>query len=196
MYGDSLRFQIDWTLDQVRFRSQVRRMVKLCRDGGKVITLPLFPECGDWAIELLSVILSQVNCDGCDAPCCKFNPQGGNLSLLPSEYQRLKNKYGETHLLNQEDQYYIKMPCGFLRDNRCTIYPDRPLVCVMYPFNPGGTEGLHHRMALSLESRCPEAQRLAKAIYMTSWKIRQIYWSTGAEDFVKVIENRRESAQG
>jgi len=184
---DRLRFEIDWTLGQAQFQAQIKRMIKLAREGGKVLTLPLFPESGNGAIELLTVILSQVKCDDCDALCCKSNPQGSNLGLLPSEYQLLKEKYGATNLLNQDGAFYIKMPCGFLQNNRCTIYPDRPLVCVIYPFNPGGLGGEHHRMAIALEARCPEAQRLAKAIYMMSWRIRQTYWSVGAGDFVKAL---------
>lgn len=188
---DYLQFEIDWTLDQAQFRTRIRKMVKLSTDGGKVLPLPFFPDDGNSAIELLTAILAQVNCDRCNAPCCKFNPQGDDLSLLPSEYQKLKAKYGDEHLRAQGEQYFIKMPCGFLRsDNLCSIYPDRPLVCVLYPLNPGGGEVRTGRTAISLESRCPEARRLTKVIYMMSWRIRQIYFAAGAEDFTRAFAGK------
>jgi len=188
---DSLRFEIEWTLDQVQFRAQIRKMIKAARASGKVLTLPLFPETSDGALELITIITSQIRCEGCDALCCKSNPYGSNLSLLPSEYQRLKEKYGEEHLLAHDGEYWIKMPCGFLQGGQCTIYPDRPLVCILYPFNPGG-EGEHGRMALSLESRCPEARRITRDIYSASWRIRQSYRSLGNEDFVKILAGELE----
>ena len=160
-------------------------MVKASKNGGKVLTLPLFPESGNWAVELLTVILAQVNCDGCEAPCCRYNPQGDDLPLMSPEYQKLKAKYGDEYLRAQGEKYFIKMPCGFLENNRCTIYPDRPLVCVFYPLNPGGTELLSGKEAVSLESRCPEARRLTKAIYMTLWRIKQLYFAAGAKDFAR-----------
>ena len=186
MAQDSMRFEIDWTLDQIQFRAQIRKMIKQARASGKVLTLPLFPESGDGALELITIITSQIRCERCDALCCKSNPHDSDLSLLPSEYQRLKDKYGDAHLLATGGEYWIKMPCGFLQGDRCTIYPDRPLVCFLYPFNPGG-EGEGGRMAIALESRCPEAQRVTKDIYMTSWRLRQSYRSLGNEDFAKVL---------
>jgi len=184
---DSLKFEIDWTLDQVQFRAQIRKMIKLARASGKVLTLPLFPESGDGAIELITIITSQVRCEGCDALCCKSNPHGSNLSLLSSEYQRLKEKHGDAHLQATGEEYWIKMPCGFLQGDRCTIYPDRPLGCILYPFNPGGSEGENGRMAISLESRCPEARRITRDIYMASWRIRQSFMTLGNKDFVTIL---------
>ncbi|MBA7659768.1 hypothetical protein ES703_67760 [subsurface metagenome] len=189
MVQDSMRFEIDWTLDQIQFRAQIRKMIKQARASGKVLTLPLFPESGDGALELITIITSQVRCEGCDALCCKSNPHGSDLSLLPSEHRRLKEKYGDAHLLATGGEYWIKMPCGFLQGDRCTIYPDRPLVCFLYPFNPGG-EGEGGRLAIALESRCPEAQRVTKDIYMTSWRLRQSYRSLGNEDFAKVLAGK------
>ncbi len=191
MVQDSMRFEIDWTLDQVQFRAQIRKMIKQAQASGKVLPLPLFPSTSDGALELITIITSQVRCKGCDALCCKSNPHGSDLSLLPSEYQRLKEKYGDAHLLATGEEYWIKMPCGFLQGNRCTIYPDRPLACFLYPFNPGGESG-DGRMAIALESRCPEAQRITRDIYMTSWRMRQSYRSLGNEDFITILAGELE----
>ncbi|MBA7546420.1 hypothetical protein ES705_38810 [subsurface metagenome] len=191
MVQDSMRFEIDWTLDQVQFRASIRKMIKQARASGKVLTLPLFPLTGDGALELITIITSQVRCGGCDALCCKSNPHGSDLSLLPSEYRRLKEKYGDAHLQATGEEYWIKMPCGFLQGGQCTIYPDRPLACFLYPFNPGG-EGEGGRMAIALESRCPEARRITRDFYMTSWRLRKLYTSLGNEDFVKILAGELE----
>ena len=66
--SEEMEFVIDWTLGQFQFRSQIRKMIKMANENGKVLTLPLFPEPGRWALDLLTLILSQVNCEGCDAP--------------------------------------------------------------------------------------------------------------------------------
>lgn len=188
--SEEMEFVIDWTLDQVQFRSQIRKMIKMASENGKVLTLPLFPEPGRWALELLALILSQVNCEGCDAPCCKSNPNGENINLMPMDYMRIRDLYGDEGFLYIDGQRYLKMPCRFLKGNRCQIYPHRPFVCQVYPFNPGGSEGATtRRFAMSLESRCPEAQRITKAIYMTQWRLRLSYSSLGPEDMA--IINRR-----
>ena len=189
--SEEIEFVIDWTLDQVQFRAQIRKMIKMASENGKVLTLPLFPEPGRWALDLLTLILSQVNCEGCDTPCCKSNPNGENTDLIPADYRRIKELYGDEGILYKDGQHYLKMPCRFLKGNRCQIYPDRPFVCQVYPFNPGGSEGMtNRRFAMSLESRCPEARRITKAIYMTQWRLRQSYWAMGAEDMAAVINGR------
>jgi len=185
--AESLKFEIDWTLGQVPFRVQIRKMIKLARDKGKVLTLPLFPDNGNAAIGFITLILSQVNCDRCDSPCCKSNPQGDDLCLVPSEYDNLKAEYGDKYLRANGEGYFIKMPCGFLGSgNLCTIYPDRPLACVFYPFQPGGSEG-DGREAIALASSCSEARRVTKTIYMTSWRIRQAYSATHPDEFSKAF---------
>jgi len=54
--------------------------------------------------------------------------------------------------------YEMKKPtegkCFFLKNNQCTIYPHRPLICHFYPFElKFDTEKGHHIFSFTLE--CP-----------------------------------------
>ena len=108
------------------------------------------------------------------------------IHLLPPEYRRLAEKYGEQHFVRKGDRADLPMPCPFLKSNHCTIYPDRPLVCVLYPFQPGATNGSGDMM-LALASGCPEGRRIAKVVHMMAWRIRQQFHALGEDNFMKGI---------
>lgn len=83
-------------------------------------------------------------CNGCGL-CCGDTPQKKRrILLLASE---AKNISAKTHLLIENfsievidsDLYVYEMEkpkgrCFFLKDNRCSIYESRPLICRFYPF--------------------------------------------------------------
>ncbi len=181
---DYMQYVIDWTLNQEAFKQQVGDLINRARKGGKVLALPFRAFPGMPMLDLMTSLLAQVNCEGCDAPCCKSNPNGEPISLLPPEYKRLAEKYGQEHFIRQGDRGIVKMPCPFLRNNRCTIYLDRPLVCVLYPFQPGATDG-EGNMMMALAANCPEGRRIAKAAYMMSWRIRQQFNALGESNFMR-----------
>ncbi|GAI58349.1 unnamed protein product, partial [marine sediment metagenome] len=130
MSQDYLQYVIDWTLEQEAFKQQVRDLIHRARKGGNVLALPFQAYPGQSFFDLLVSLLSQVNCEGCDAPCCKSQPEDIPLGLLPPEFNKLASKYGENNFIPDGDSGILPMPCPFLKHNRCTIYPDRPLVCV------------------------------------------------------------------
>ena len=179
-----MKYVIDWTLDQEPFKQQVRDLVNRAREEGKVLALPFRAFPGQSELDLMTSLLAQVNCDGCDAPCCRSNPNGEPITLVPPEYNRLIEKYGEEHFIWNGKLGILKMPCPFLKNNRCTIYSDRPLVCVLYPFQPGATDGKGNMM-VALASGCPEGRRIGKAAYMMSWRIRQQFYALGEENFMR-----------
>jgi len=59
-------------------------------------------------------------CESCKAACCKSLP----INLLHSEYPHYKHKNG---LLDTK-----KGKCVYLKNNKCSIYARRPIVCKMY----------------------------------------------------------------
>jgi len=183
---DYLTYVLDWELNKEAFRHQVRDLIHRARKGGKVLALPMRVFPGQVMIDLMTLLLAQVNCEGCDAPCCKRNPNEEPIQLPPPEYRRLSEKYGDSHFIRKGDWADLPMPCPFLKSNRCTIHPDRPLVCVLYPFQPGATNGAGDMM-LALGSGCPEGRRIAKAVYMMAWQIRQQFRVLGEDNFMKGI---------
>ncbi|GAI93966.1 unnamed protein product [marine sediment metagenome] len=184
-HKDYMQYVIDWTLDQKAFKQQVRDLIYQARKGGKVLALPFQVYPGQSFFDLLVALLSHLNCESCDALCCKSNPEGP-LRLLPPEFKKLASKYGENHFIPDGDSGILPMPCPFLKHNRCIIYPDRPLVCVIYPFQPGANDGAGNQM-MALASSCPDARRITKAAYMMSWRIRQQFYSLGEENFLGIF---------
>jgi len=184
---ESMKYLIDWQLNREAFRHQVRDMIHKAQKNGKVIALPMETSSGMTFLNLMTLILAQVNCDGCDALCCKNYPQNEPIGLLPPEHKCLAEKYGNHHFIIKGEEAFLPLPCPFLKNNRCTIYRERPLVCVLYPFQPGATDGDGRRL-LALGSSCPEARRITKQVYMMSWRIRQQFSLLGEENFMKRIK--------
>jgi Fe-S-cluster containining protein len=167
----SLDWAIDWWLPKDDFRRLISDMIKEAIAGGKVLALPVKILPGEVYGNYLALLLSQVHCGACDAPCCRQNPNGEPTTLLALEYRRLVKKYGAENFILKDGQGFIPMPCPFLKSNRCTIYEDRPLVCVFFPFQPGATNEEGKGM-MALASICPEARRITMNVYMAAWWIR------------------------
>lgn len=78
-------------------------------------------------------ILEKFKCDMC-GKCCNipvniFSEDIEKLSkFLNITIDDFRNKY----MINQ---YYLRMPCPFNKDKKCIVYPVRPDVCTIYPFN-------------------------------------------------------------
>jgi Fe-S-cluster containining protein len=193
MSEESITYVFDWTLEQPAFRKLVREIIRRAEKAGKVLALPMAIRPGQTFLDFLTILLAQVDCDGCDAPCCRHNPEGREFKMLPPEYTRLAAKYGAHNFRQKGDGFIMDMPCPFLRKQSpaplkelCTIYPDRPLACVIYPFQPGATDAEGNHM-LALASSCPEARRIAKQVYMTSWRIRRQYQQLGKDFFLSGV---------
>ncbi len=183
---ERFKYVMNWEVDQKTFKREVRELIGTARKGGKVIPLPMAVYPGQAAVDLLTTLLAHVNCEGCDAPCCKQNPSGEGLTLLPLEYERLRAQYSEQWFKLRGKWAFLDMPCPFLKKNRCTIYLDRPLACVIYPYQPGATDG-EGNMLVALASSCPEARRIARAVYMMSWRIRHKFREVGSADFIRGV---------
>jgi Fe-S-cluster containining protein len=186
-----LIYTLDWTLSHQAFLKLVRTLIHQAEKKHKVLALPMEIEKGQFFIDQLTVLLAQIDCHGCDAHCCRSNPEGKLTQLVPSEYERLSKKYGKENFVLKNGQAFIPMPCPFLRNRvssnnqgYCSIYPDRPMICVLYPFQFGGT-GVKGEVVLSLASSCPPACKLARNIYMSAWQIRHQFRRLGDKEFWK-----------
>jgi len=146
---------------------------------GKVLCLPVMAHTGQAFLDMLTLVLAQVHCSACDAPCCRENPGGEESFLFPLEYEHLSEKYGKEHFLTCDKGAYFLMPCPFLKDGRCAIYEDRPTVCVLYPFQGGAVDSNGNPM-IALSADCPEARRITRNVYTTSWWIRNRFRLSGA----------------
>ena len=92
--------------------------------------------------------LSILYCEDChDAPCCIDNKEIGicfnDIRHLTKELGISQKRFIKDHLKrfvgdNSTEGYVLKYtnPCEFLDENtRCRVYPARPLVCRIFPFD-------------------------------------------------------------
>lgn len=175
MDSESIKFVIDWELEKKEFQEQIREMIKMCVDGHKVISLPITIIPGlDFASEL-SLMLSQLQCQEKHCShCCECSNDGKPICVMPAEFEYLANKYGKDKFITDGTGYALPYPCPFLKAEGCNIYQDRPLVCCLFPFQPGGTAGEDGELnVMALASDCSESRRIARAVYMMTWRLRR-----------------------
>jgi Fe-S-cluster containining protein len=184
--SEYLTYAIDWTLSQSAFHDLVRNMIHEAHKKDKVLALPINVEPGQTFIDLLTLLLARIDCEGCRAPCCRQNPAGLPTQLLASEYRRLSEKYGKENFVIKDSAVYLPIPCPFLRSSRCSIYEERPFVCVLYPFQFGGSASTPDGApVMALASRCPASRKLTRDVFMTAWQLRRQFRLLGDKDFWK-----------
>lgn len=181
---DSLRTEVDWEIPQEDFQEQIRRMIATCREQKKVIVLPVLIQTGPAFMYQLAMLISQVNCEKCEAPCCKidFNPNQVGIALFEADCDTLNRLNQGCHIEGEGTNAHLPLPCPLLKHNRCHIYPDRPFICIMYPWQPGGSVTEHRVPAMSIASECPEGRRIAKQVYMMAWRLRQRFGKVTKRD--------------
>lgn len=175
-------YAIDWGLNRRDFKRLINGLIEKAVKEKRVIPIPIYLSKGNSPIDEVVGILSQVDCQDCDAICCRSNPNNQPSCMRETEYQDIIKKYGNA-MINKKGlkpvflpnglNYLIPMPCPFFNNNkRCSIYPDRPFVCVLYPIQLGAGEVGGNDM-LALASECPEGRRIARSIYLCRWQFRK-----------------------
>lgn len=162
---------INWDLPFKEFKASIQAMIKTCLERNKILALPLPIIPGKTFISQVGIILSQINCNGCKAHCCRESINKV-IAITRTDYEELKIAGSAGCVRKDEDgDLYLPVPCPLLQKSLCTVYPNRPMICVLYPFQSGGTDE-NGRDIISLDSRCPEARRITKDAYLAIWKIR------------------------
>jgi Fe-S-cluster containining protein len=190
MNDEPLTSILDWTLSRPAFRNLVRELIHEAEKRGKVLPLPMDIMPGQPFLDQLTVLLARIDCSDCPAPCCRANPNNELTRVMPTEYELLAAKYGKENFIVKDGNAFLPSPCPFLRSRHgelCAIHPDRPLVCAIFPFQPGA-EGISSQPMLALASSCPAAKKLARDIYMTAWDLRHFFNRMKEPDFLKVME--------
>jgi Fe-S-cluster containining protein len=169
-----MKFEITLGLQEAEFRRQIEIAINNARKTETVFPLPLHTETS--GIEIMALVLSQINCNNCDARCCKTSQFAEfGIPLLDTEYQTLVERVGKEKLekINMKligGNRYMPTPCPFLHKNQCSIYDIRPFVCIVYPLDQSGVDISGEKM-VGLDPFCPEARRIIKRAYLTFWKI-------------------------
>jgi len=172
--GSVMKSVIDWELTPQLFEEQLDLMIEQASFFGKVLPLPI-PISNANTSQLILGLLSRVDCSGCDSACCKAGSE--EIAMLPEEYEDLKAKYPEVmkDIILEKD--HVSVPCPLLKDGRCQVYPDRPMVCLVFPIQfgavIGGPSGTDLENAFALSSLCPAAKRLTREIYLYRYQMRR-----------------------
>lgn len=184
--------EVNWSLPIRDFVASVNKNFALARANGKSIVLPI-----EASQSTLALLLAQVNCKECDAPCCRMGPPTNTVALTPTEYRHLTQKYGHAGfkitMIGKHHCGELTMPCRFLSRARCTIYEDRPLSCIAFPLQTGGAYGLPGSEpveAMSLASYCPESKRIARGTYKALYWFKQKIWQIGRQEAEELLAER------
>jgi Fe-S-cluster containining protein len=116
--------------------------------------------------------------------CCGDTPQKTRrILLLPKEAQEIAaatNQLPNSFVVTVEGNapYMLEMKktegkCVFLKNNQCTIYQQRPLICRFYPFELK-TENNQHIFGVTLE--CPaigQGQKRYKSYFDALFELAQ-----------------------
>jgi len=167
--------EIDFSLDRELFRQSILAVIHEAQENNLVIPLPIMQNTGKKFLEQLSLILAQVDCSHCESICCKQN-HGIPIAVSENELNRLLKIKEFPHEKITKGWSGIMTPCPFLQpgNDLCEVYVIRPSVCVMYPFQIGGSDD-GGKLLLSLASECPEARRIAISIYMTMYDVKKVF---------------------
>ncbi|MFC1988499.1 YkgJ family cysteine cluster protein [Chloroflexota bacterium] len=169
-----MKFKFDMELGETEFRKQVENIINDARKNESALPLPIHVK--DNFMEIAALVLGQINCEKCDARCCRSSTFAEfGIPFLSKEYENLVERVSEEKLVKigvklVGNSRYIPTPCPFLKKNTCLIYDIRPVVCVNYPLDSAAEDNQGEKV-MSLNPLCPEARRIARRTYLTFWKL-------------------------
>ena len=154
--NDEMKFQINWEVTREQFYQQIADMIEQFRKNGKVIPLPLPDD-----IAAGTVLLAALNCDHCHLCCTSII----DANLMQTEIRDLQVKYGKDGFTKDG----LTFPCRFISPTGCSIYEERPMVCMTFPLQGSASSNLGK--VLAVDSACPQAREIALRIYIFAWDL-------------------------
>lgn len=104
-------------------------------------------------------VASQIDCTSC-ANCCKtLQPvvDADDIDRLAARFRISAQKFEEQYVMREEfgEMCLHTTPCPFLKNDRCSVYEDRPKACRDYPYL--NSEGFRQRLISMIENYavCP-----------------------------------------
>jgi len=99
-----------------------------------------------------------------DIGCSQCEKDVEFVVLLPHEEEYIESRTGKkvvTKDVHVGDSIIkiMPLPCSFMKEEKCTIHNDRPMMCRNYPYYVDPIEG---DVKISLDSLCPLAEGLSK----------------------------------
>ena len=195
---------INWDVPIAEFIGQVNLMMEEAENQDTVIPLPVTQLSGRAMVEQIAMFNANVNCESCNAKCCREDKRNPSVMLTGKEYKVLLELVGQ-HCMDlwgikkgepvveatfKEESYDMPLPCVFLKGHRCNIYDKRPSTCVMYPVQFGA--GINGVPVMAVSPKCPEARRQARRIYITAYHLHN---ASLFQDALNALKERREKVE-
>jgi Fe-S-cluster containining protein len=159
-----VQIALDLKLKRADFERTIDQMIADCQRDGLALTIPVKMGTEMNAIAVVASYLPYFHCDRCDAKCCKFG-KNNYIALTQQDYLRLMVIDYDKHVQFRGNEMILPYPCPYLVNNQCSIYANRPSVCITYPMQPTN-EGY-----VAIQPDCPQAPAVVKAIYVNIWQI-------------------------
>lgn len=105
-----------------------------------------------------------MNCKDCGGYCCENIP----IQIFKHEAEYMRTIKPEIKFKDFQEFFYLEAPCPFFKDNQCSIYEKRPMICRSYPVGIQEKEGvfLYYK-----RTECPERDNLkGNELYQTVWQ--------------------------
>lgn len=99
---------------------------------------------------------NQLDCKGCGGICC----QTINIQLLKPEAKKLRIIKPDLKLKDFGEFFYMESPCPFFKDNQCSIYHMRPIICRAYPISIADVKGDQEKFVWYKRVECPNGEQL------------------------------------
>lgn len=109
--------------------------------------------------QLLNEVFNFYGCQKCNLCCKAYTPVvfDWEIKRISKVLRTKPKKFRKKYLVKLNlplNEYELKSPCPFLKDNVCSIYPVRPKICRIFPFELEPMEGIVRLTAVEV---CPTA---------------------------------------
>jgi Fe-S-cluster containining protein len=132
--------------------------------------------------EINNDVTSQIDCTKC-ANCCKvFDPilDSEDVVKLSASLNMKVDEFKTSYLIESKEEMdcynFNKVPCPFLMDNKCSVYPNRPKVCESYPHLHKEEFWTRLMGVVQNYSICPIVfnvyERLKKELWRKNWRTK------------------------
>ena len=152
-------FRIDNPVSLKDEKDFMEHLSSIPKDGSEIrVTMPMY-----FHTESVSHILKLFRCKHC-AQCCTQC----NVRVVEEEIVKIANYLNvRTRKIRRMigDDGLLRVPCPFLVNGRCRIYPVRPIVCYSYPVLPYSNPSPGEHLPIVAIVLCPGGKELAIKLF-------------------------------
>ena len=120
-----------------------------------------------FSLELVLKLSELINCRRC-VKCCK---EVREVYVADSDVERIAEYINSTQevvrgMMHIDDKELMHMPCPFFKDDKCSIYPVKPISCKIYPMFRFVDDVFYTEPKLAMSLRCQASIELHNLLSM------------------------------